>query len=95
MVVIIVNRAATAAYDGIVMILTVARTMELRKQASQQRMVQPGVLNLLLRDGMFHRPSRVSSTNPILRRYYIFLVRPISSQPLSATSCTSVGLSSA
>lgn len=35
------------------MILTVARTIELNSRASQRRIVQPGVLALLLQDGVF------------------------------------------
>ena len=48
--VIIANRAATSAYDAMVLILTIVRTARLQKQAARLSM-STGLLALLLKDG--------------------------------------------
>ena len=48
--VIIANRAATSAYDAIVLVLTVIRTARLQRQATRLSM-SSGLFSLLLKDG--------------------------------------------
>ncbi|GJE86752.1 hypothetical protein PsYK624_028330 [Phanerochaete sordida] len=49
----IINRASTVAYDGVVLLLTVARAMSLRQDSIRLR-VRDGIMALILRDGALY-----------------------------------------
>ena len=51
--VIILNRATTSIYDGIVLISTILRTLRVRQQALRLN-VGTGLIGLLLRDGSLY-----------------------------------------